>query len=202
MDSKRVPLYVLAAALSASAMESEVLNSERIAQRFGNYGIDVLDAKPGLRRSNLYSITDNERICRTYAVVKFSDQTPWENNEEHVKVLAGGSIGAVFKQSGWEIVKETLFVGSFSADSSAAELLQLMQLDGSKKLAMHAYTLKVHKDDITVDYATIIEAHHPDYLTEADLLRLFPVSAEAMIDADAVDKLVALLTESEQNLTQ
>ena len=199
MYPNRIPLFVLAAALSASAMESEVLNSERIARQFGNYDIDVLVAKPGLRRSSLFSVEGTDHVCRTYAVVKFTDQALWENYEEHAKIIAGGSIGAVFKESGWEIVKETLYVGNFGIDKSSSEILQLMRLKDAQELAMHVYRLNVRKDDLIVEYATIVESHHPEYLTVADLKRLYPIADGALIDPDEVDRLVQLVLDSGQN---
>ena len=202
MYPNRIPLYVLAAALSASAMESEVLNSERITEHFGNYGIDVLAAKPGLRRSSLFSVEGENRVCRTYAVVKFTDQTPWESNEEHAKILAGSSIGAVFKDSGWQIVKDTIYVGSFNVDDSASEIQQLMRLDDDQELAIHVYRLSVRKGDLIVDYATIIESHHPDYLTLADLNRFYAISDDMIIEADEVDSLIALVLAAGQKGTE
>ena len=41
MHGNNLPLSVVAAAIDACAHESERLNSERIADRFGSYGIDV-----------------------------------------------------------------------------------------------------------------------------------------------------------------
>ena len=38
-----VPTIVLAAALSACSLQSEVLNSERIENRFGNYGVEIIE---------------------------------------------------------------------------------------------------------------------------------------------------------------
>ena len=61
----RLAPTVLAAALSACATETVLLNSERVEQRFGNYGIDVLASEAGLRRSSLYSVEKDGRICRT-----------------------------------------------------------------------------------------------------------------------------------------
>ena len=46
-----------------------LLNSERIERKFGSYGIDVLRNDDAVRMSNLYSLRDGEKICRTFAVV-------------------------------------------------------------------------------------------------------------------------------------
>ena len=55
MRNSILPPSVLAAVLSACATESVILNSERIEQHFGSYGIEVLASEAGLRRSNLFS---------------------------------------------------------------------------------------------------------------------------------------------------
>ncbi|MGI9200381.1 MAG: hypothetical protein ACR2QL_04940, partial [Woeseiaceae bacterium] len=54
MRPSRISPFVIAAALSACAQEPEALNSERIEERFGSYGIEVLSHEAGVRRSSLY----------------------------------------------------------------------------------------------------------------------------------------------------
>src|SRR5690606_34722880 len=51
--------------------QRELLNSERIERRFGSYGIDVLQSDGRYRVSNLYSVHDGAKICRTFAVVAY-----------------------------------------------------------------------------------------------------------------------------------
>ena len=118
MRSSRVSPVVIAAALSACALEPESLNSERIEDRFGSYGIEVLSHESGIRRSSLYSVDGNTRICRTYAVVRFVDESTPRVAEAHADILAGRSIGATFKSTGWHIGKVTLHVGRISLDGS------------------------------------------------------------------------------------
>jgi hypothetical protein len=43
MQRYSVSPAVLTAALSACAVEPELLNSERIEERFGNYGVEILE---------------------------------------------------------------------------------------------------------------------------------------------------------------
>ena len=50
MRNSIFPPSVLAAMLSACATESVILNSERIEQRFGSYGIEVLENSPELMK--------------------------------------------------------------------------------------------------------------------------------------------------------
>lgn len=183
MRTSRVPLPVLAAALSACVAEPELLNSERITARFGSYGVDVLTDTDTLRRSNLYSEENGTRTCRTYAVVMFTSARSSEVQDEHARIVAGESIGATFRAHGWQIFKETLYVGNVTLPAGDHPVAALMHIDGARPLAMHVYRLLLRKRDTVVDYATIIEAHHPDYLDLASLERLFDADAAAPVSA-------------------
>ncbi len=189
----RITPAVLAAALSACATETVLLNSERIEQRFGSYGNDVLASEAGLRRSSLYSIEDGDRVCRTYAVVRFTDEPDTSYSPEHAKVLAGNSLGEVFKANGWAIHKQTLHIGSFEVEQPASELSCSMRLAGSDNLALHIYQLLLARNDKAFEYATIIEAHHPAYLTQDDLLDIYHYDSEAL-STKSIAELIAVIT--------
>lgn len=192
MHGDNLPRSVIAAALDACAHESERLNSERIAERFGSYGIDVISNGPGLRRSNLYSSENGERTCRTYAVVRFVDKPDTMIDSEHAQILAGKSIGAIFKASGWTIFKETLHIGNAALDDAAHPVAMLMRVDRGADVAMHIYRLFLEKRRQAIDYATLIELHHPDYLSRADLLELYPVDGRASLRPQQVEELKTL----------
>lgn len=170
-----VPAVVLAAALSACVVEPELLNSERIESRYGNFGIEVVSQADGVRRSRLYSSVDGRRTCRTYAVARFTSEPPAELAAEHGRIASGASIGATFKASGWRVFKETRLIDSVVLDRDPHGIYPCMQLDGAPTLAMHVYRLLLNKGAQVVDYATIIELHHPDYLQEDDVRRLFEI---------------------------
>ncbi len=191
---RKITPEVLAAALGASATETVLLNSERIEQRFGSYGIDVLASEAGLRRSSLYSAGDGERICRTYAVVRFTEQPDTSYSPEHAHVLAGNSLGEVFKANGWAIHKQTLHIGSFDVAYSASEVGLLMKLDGGSTLALHIYQLLLARGDQVFEYATIIEAHHPAYLSQADLLDIYHYDDSETLSAESISKLITLIS--------
>jgi len=163
----------IAAALKACAIEPESLNSERIEQRFGSYGIDIIDYQAGLRRSSLYSFDGERKICRTFAVVLFDEPKVPGVTAAHANILAGQSIGATLKSSGCEIRKSTLYVGTISLDNTDQLIHRVMQLNAPAELAMHAYRLKVQLGADSFDYATIVEIHHPDYLSTAELRNLY-----------------------------
>ena len=194
MRRNRVPLSVLAAALSACVVEPEMLNSERIESQFGSFGIDVIAYADGVRHANLYSMVDGKRVCRTYAVVRF-DYIPEESiGPEHAQILAGASIGATFKQNGWQIFKETLHLGEQTLTPLEHTIAALMHVDPSTNVAMHVYRLLVKKESQIIEYATIIELHHPQYLNVERLRELFAVETLGVPEPELLDEWTALLT--------
>ena len=192
MHGNNLPRSVVAAALDACAHESERLNSERISEHFGSYGIDVVSTEPGLRHSNLYSSEGGVHTCRTYAVVRFVDEPDALIDAEHEQILAGQSIGAIFKASGWKIFKETLHIGTARIDDATHPVATLMCLQTGADVAMHVYHLMLKKHDRAIDYATLIELHHPDYLRYGDLLDLYTVDAQASLEPQQVEELKLL----------
>ena len=174
-----VPTIVLAAALSACSLQSDVLNSERIKNRFGNYGVEIIEQDDQTRRSSLYSTNNGNRTCRTYAVVKFAGGDAFDISDVHEKVIDGASIGSTFKSDGWEIRKETIYVGEVALPGVRHPIGELMHLQSTTDLAVHAYQLHIEKGPTSLHYATIVEAHHPEYLGESELLELYPPSIHA-----------------------
>jgi len=192
--SRKLTPDVLAAALSACATETVLLNSERIEQQFGSYGVDVLASEAGLRRSSLYSVIDGEKICRTYAVVRFTEEPDTSYSPEHAKVLAGNSLGEVFKANSWAIHKQTLHIGSFGVDDSASEISVLMHLAEECLLALHVYQLLLARDDRVFEYATIVEAHHPDYVSQSDLLDSYHYDDSESLSTESLSELITLIS--------
>jgi hypothetical protein len=143
-----------------------LLNSERIAQRFGSYGIEVLESDGVVRVSNLYSLEGDQKICRTFAVVRYPAEIDPLFATEHDLILGGQSIGAVFVQNGWTVNKSHRYFGEVSAAPAVAELMGGVQ---APRLAIHIYVLEVVKGDAAFEYAAIAEVHHPDYLTLSEL---------------------------------
>jgi hypothetical protein len=167
-----VAAVALAGALAAPGQQAgrELLNSERIALRFGSYGIEVLDAMAGTRVSNLYSSTPEGRVCRTFAIVRYPNDIAPDLAVPHATILAGGSMGATLLASGWKVQKRHLYFGHVAA---TAKVAVLMQVAPGTPLAEHAYLLDVEKDGRVLPYAALIEIHHPDYLGESDLTAIY-----------------------------
>jgi len=172
--SWRTHLYIVAIAVAAQASSvgqpaREILNSERIAAVFGSYGIEVLEQDDAVRVSSLYSEADGEKTCRTFAVVRYG-RVDAELHGEHAAIVAGGSIGAVLAAAGWEVRKTHLRYGEVAA---TPRLASLMQVAAGTPLAVHVYALDVAKAGRTLEYAALVEIHHPDYLGSDDLLEIY-----------------------------
>ncbi len=159
----------LGLALAACGSQGQRLNSERIEQTFGSYGVDVLQSSDRRRVSSLYSGSGNNKVTRTFAVVKFSGNVRPAFAGEHSRVESGESLGAVFRSAGWEIEKVSFFVGEMEIPGKYDLLAELMQIDLPKFVAAHAYQFVIRKDGRSYNYAMIVELHHPDYLSAEDL---------------------------------
>ena len=189
MSATHFPEPIRAAARDASAEEPQLLNSERIRDRFGSYGIEILTDSNGLRRANLYSESTAGRTCRTFALVRTIDAAA-EIGAEHGAIATGRSIGATFREGGWTVAKRTLITASIDLATIDPDVTRLMQLDGTESIALHAYELIVERRDRSIHYATILELHHPEYLQENELATLFPSGGNATISPDAVTELL------------
>jgi hypothetical protein len=161
-------LCLLDAAFSQPARE--LLNSERIAQAFDSYGIEVLEGDAEFRVSNLYSTDRNERTCRTFAVVRYPDTVDPEFATEHAEILRGGSIGAIFAARGWQVRKTHLAYGEVAASPRLAALMRVAE---NTRLAEHLYVLDVVKDGRAYQYAALVEIHHPEYLRSDELQAIY-----------------------------
>jgi hypothetical protein len=152
-----------------------------------------LSHESGIRRSSLYSIDGVSKICRTYAVARFIDESTPRVAEAHADILAGHSIGATFKSTGWQIGKVTLHVGNVSLDGSDHVICDLMHIDGPTELSVHAYQLVLEKDSQTIDYATIVETHHPDYMSLPELEELYGDGIDVDLSEQELRKLSTLI---------
>lgn len=196
MHNTPIPSAAVVTASSACALESERLNSERIDERFGSWGIEVLQHGSLVRRSSLFSIDGDTRTCWSYAVVQFLEHDSREVADAHAKILSGESIGATFKSAGWKIEKETRHVGAMELPAGGHPISEMMHLSGDERLAVHVYRLILEKAGRTLHYATIVEAHHPDYLVENDLRQLFDWHDNDQPGAEPIDSPLDLVWKS------
>lgn len=178
-----------AATADAQVPARELLNSERIEQRFGSYGVEVLESGPRLRVSNLYSLSGERRISRTFAVVRYPAEVDPRLAREHRLILDGGSIGAVLDASGWRVEKTHLHFGEIDSTGRSA---RLMGMTASAKLAVHVYALDAANETARIPYALLAEVHHPHYLELHDLWAIYG-DPDTNRDPGAVADLLALV---------
>lgn len=178
---------------AAGASGREPLNSERIEARFGSYGIEVLESGMRVRVSNLYSGAGDTRTCRTFAVVRYPEVVDAAFADEHAAILAGQSIGATFVANGWTVIKSHRYFGTLAAGERVDRLMGGV---GRTPLAVHVYTLEIERGNERFEYADIAEVHHPDYLTLADLRRIYAADMEWPTPIDGwTAKMLALTAE-------
>jgi hypothetical protein len=176
--SWRTHLYIVAIALlvqgpspgQPSQPARELLNSERIAAAFGSYGVEVLEQDAEVRVSNLFSTAGEENTCRTFAIVRYASPVDPAVSAEHAAIVAGGSIGAVFAARGWDVRKSHL---SYSERPATPKLAALMRIAAGVPLAEHVYVLDAVKDGRAIEYAALVEIHHPEYLSLDDLAKIY-----------------------------
>ena len=69
----------------------------------------------------------------------------------------------------------------------------VMRLSGAHDLALHVYQLLLVRDEQALEYATILEAHHPEYLIETALRELFDYDELELLPAADLTQLAALV---------
>ena len=52
-------------------------------------------------------------------------------------MLAGNSIGATFKAHGWEVRKQTQFIGQISLQHADPSIAEAMRVEPARDVAMH-----------------------------------------------------------------
>lgn len=183
----------LLATLIGACATPEKLNSDRIRDRFGSFGIEVVSQDVRNRRSSLFSTENGTRTARTEALVVFEHPVIDAVAETHRAIIAGAPIGATFRSEGWQVQKTTVYVGEVAIEDLQSAVARRMGLAAPDTLAMHVYELHLEKSAGRIFYATIIELHHPDFLTRDDLLDIYPVDASKRLEARDIDALAALV---------
>ena len=103
----------------------DMLNSEKIREKFGSYNIDVLLSDKRIRVSSLFSVHEGKKITRTFAVVHCPAVVDVRFAKEHQAIVEGQSVGAVFKHNGWQIKKHPVFFGEIAASPDFAPVYDL-----------------------------------------------------------------------------
>ena len=156
-----------------SFWSSKLLNSERIKLKFGNYHIKAFTKSSILRVSDLYTVNGKKKTTRTLAVVNYPEVIDSILIKEHTKIIEGGSMGKVFKDAGWNIKKESYFIGTINQSFENNTIYQIMGGIEPCDLAVYIYGFNLEKYGQIYNYALISEVYHPDYLTQNDLDKIY-----------------------------
>ncbi|ANO51262.1 hypothetical protein [Woeseia oceani] len=179
--------------LTSCSTAPPLLNSERIESRFGNYFVRVMYQDEQWRMSSLESTDDSGPVTRTMAVVRYADDLPDALLEPHRTIVAGGSIGATFRNAGWAIRKSGTYIGPFDLAAHDTTVGALMKLPEPKDIALHTYDFVVSRDGQDYRYASIVELHHPDYLSAHELQTIYGPSTFSTEVATLLSALQATL---------
>jgi hypothetical protein len=106
-------------------------------------------------------------------MVRFMEPLDPSIAAEHARVVAGESIGSVFRSAGWTIAKRHSWFGETALTGSDADILRLMRIELPQALATHRYAFRVEKNGRSFDYGVITEMHHPAYMTLSELRSIF-----------------------------
>ena len=167
--------------LSVSANGDEdasrpLLNSERIEQSFGSYGVHIVTQSPAFRATCLYSGAGGDRVCRTLAVVRFAQDSDPRLATSLDRIRQGASLGSTLLDAGWQVEKTRGEIGQLTSSVSGHEdLSRFLGLADPVPLAFHIYALQAVRDELRVPVAELFELHHPAYLTEAELRRIYGI---------------------------
>ena len=93
-----------------------------------------------------------------------------------MRILGGGSIGEVFRNAGWQIVKIAVDSRETPANALPFDVPGLMRIEPDSALSTYEYQFHVEKGGIRHLYATIAEFYHPKYRSLPDLPELAPES--------------------------
>lgn len=179
-----------------SIRDEPLLNSERIRQKFNSYGVEVIYSDSTTRITNLFSGESHGRVMRTYAVVLYPTIVDSNLTHEHKEILAGGSIGEVFKKNGWVIKKRSIYLGEIASSMKFKDIYSMMGEIDPVNLAIYMYTFTVEKSDKYYEYATIAEVYHPHYLKVEDLRSIYSDPDSRMIRPEDLNKLITKVSMS------
>ena len=192
-------LYLAAYCIIGCTTYSNTLNSELITQKFGTYGIEIIENENNIRVSNLYSYEASERICRTFAVTTLIEQIETVFSVEHDLITKGESIGTVFKNHGWNVAKQHKFIGNLEIDNQSKRISRLMGIEPPLSLAIHIYVLVISKHKKSFNYAIIAEIHHPAYLTSTMLKSIYGSEYSGTNNMTEVKKILTLVNSKLRN---
>ena len=171
--------------LVAGAKESRSLNSDNIRERFGHYGVELLHQDATTRLASLFSLTGEQRITRTLALTRFELPTHGAVAGQDRKIRGGASIGATLLDAGWHVEKD----GTVDCQTLAGDRFSRLgggAIDAASPVLVRVYTLKINSADLTLDYAVIAAAYHPEHIAPNEALPDTTTAITSMTDSQAL----------------
>ena len=169
-----------ACASGDEAANRQPLNSERIADTFGSYGVHIVAQSRAQRASCLFSGTGESRVCRTLALVRYSASPDPRVAPSLDRIRGGASLGATLQGDGWAVAKRHRLIDQIDAEDHAYDGLQrFFGVDDTPPFAFHLYSLDAERGDVTIPVAELLEVHHPAYLSAAELREIYGVRRAA-----------------------
>ena len=89
--------------------------------------------------------------------------------------------------------EQTLHIGTLDLPATGNSIADLMRVQGPRELALHVYQLLLVRDSEVFEYATIMETHHPDYLSTGDLYELYEYDTTNALPQRNADELSGLI---------
>jgi len=167
-----------------------LLNSERIQNCFGSYGVEIIEQEGNLRISSLFSLDGDQRITRTLAISEFADKLPPDLLPVYQFIREGASMGSTLEAAGWRVEKHHRYLGETPITSGFSCMTGLVELhaESGLMLAVQVYDLWVLKETQEVRFALLAELHDPRYLTLFDLRNIYPAVASQFSQPDAASE--------------
>lgn len=82
-------------------------------------------------------------------------------------------MGKVFKDAGWNIKKESYFIGTINQSFENDDIYKIMGGIEPCDLAIYVYGFNLEKYGEIYNYALISEIYHPDYLKRKDFDKIY-----------------------------
>ena len=86
-----------------------------------------------------------------------------------------------------------MHIGTLVLPDQETVLGELMRINPRAPLALHAYQLLLVRGEQVFEYATIVETHHPEYLSENDLFGLYDYDRSTALSNAAISDLIGLV---------
>ncbi len=181
--------FLLLIEASIISADEPILNSERIEKKFGSYGIDVVKNSNEMRISFLFSYdkqNSNKKLYHTLAIVSYHNKSDLRHLQTQID--KGASIGSTLKEGGWSVRKEHIQIDQISTSINPI-LDKWLDFKKNQKLAIHSYKLIIVKKNLVLDYADIIEIHHPRYIPLTELKLMYSIKS-ANISNQNIDNMI------------